>query len=192
MDVRVITLRYSDGLQGFPEAALTKATTGREVLEVREHFFVHGNVPHLALIVLLGGDNTAVTELVDFDPRIVLGTVDMGADEYYYHLYHMGDVVPGSPIDVKVVGYPTASIILYLGSGIADPPYSTQHGDFFLNWPPLWQGNIGTVPGNGVLVLPTTVPTGWMTGEEHPLQALVGPWSGPWTRLTNAETLVVE
>lgn len=58
MDVRVITLRYSDGLQGFPETVLAKATAGREILEVREHFFVHGNVPHLALIVLLGGDNT--------------------------------------------------------------------------------------------------------------------------------------
>lgn len=54
MQTRVITLRYSDGLQGFPEDALRTATAGREVLEVREHFFVHGNVPHLALVLLLG------------------------------------------------------------------------------------------------------------------------------------------
>ena len=39
MDVRVVTLRYSDGLQGFPEEALRKATAGRDVLAVREHFF---------------------------------------------------------------------------------------------------------------------------------------------------------
>ena len=26
-----------------------------------------------------------------------MGTVDMGADEFYYHLYHIGDVVPGGP-----------------------------------------------------------------------------------------------
>ena len=54
MDVRVITLRYQEGLQGFPEEALRKAISGREVLEAREHFFMHGNVPHLSLTLLLG------------------------------------------------------------------------------------------------------------------------------------------
>ena len=54
MDVRVITLRYQDALQGFPEEALRKAISGREVLEAREHFFTHGNVPHLSLTLLLG------------------------------------------------------------------------------------------------------------------------------------------
>ena len=54
MDVRVITLRYQDALQGFSEEALRKAISGREVLEAREHFFLHGNVPHLLLTLLLG------------------------------------------------------------------------------------------------------------------------------------------
>lgn len=54
MQVRVVTLRYSDALQGFPEDALRAATSGRDVLELREHFFVHGNVPHLGLVLLLG------------------------------------------------------------------------------------------------------------------------------------------
>ena len=54
MDVRVITLRYDEGMQGFPECALRQATAGREVLEAREHFFLHGSVPHLALVLLLG------------------------------------------------------------------------------------------------------------------------------------------
>ncbi len=54
MQVRVVTLRYSDGVQGFPEEALRQAASGHEVLEVREHFFLHGNVPHLALVLSLG------------------------------------------------------------------------------------------------------------------------------------------
>lgn len=54
MDVRVITLRYQEAQQGFPEGALRQATAGRDVLEAREHFFTHGNVPHLALVLLLG------------------------------------------------------------------------------------------------------------------------------------------
>ncbi len=54
MDVRIVTLRYSDGAQGFPEEAMLKAVAGREVLEAREHFFVHGNVPHMAVVLLLG------------------------------------------------------------------------------------------------------------------------------------------
>jgi hypothetical protein len=126
------------------------------------------------------------------DPRIALGRVDIGADEFYYHLYHTGNVIPGSAIDVKVVGYPTAPVTLFLGSGIQDPPFATQHGDFWLNWPPVLQGGIGAVPGDGVLVFTATVPTSWVSGEQHPLQSLVGPWGGGWTRLTNFDTLVVE
>jgi len=52
MDVRVVTLRYQESVQGFAEEALTQATAAREVLEVREHFFVYGNVPHLTLVLL--------------------------------------------------------------------------------------------------------------------------------------------
>ena len=36
MYVKVVTLRYQEGVQGFPEGALRQATAGREVLEVRE------------------------------------------------------------------------------------------------------------------------------------------------------------
>lgn len=54
MQTRVITLKYNEGVQGFPEDALRKATFGREVLDVREHFFVYGNVPHLTVVLMLG------------------------------------------------------------------------------------------------------------------------------------------
>jgi len=54
MRIRIITLRFNDILQGFPEEPLVQATAGKEVLDFKEHFFVHGNVPHLTLVVSLG------------------------------------------------------------------------------------------------------------------------------------------
>jgi len=54
MQVRVITMRYQEGLQGFSEDLLQKVTFGKTVLNVSEHFFLHGNVPHLTLVLQLG------------------------------------------------------------------------------------------------------------------------------------------
>lgn len=54
MQIRVLTLRYNDSLHGFPEDALRAVTFGCEVLDVSEHFFVYGNVPHLTLVLSLG------------------------------------------------------------------------------------------------------------------------------------------
>ena len=46
-------MRYSEGLQGFPEDALRTATFGREVLSMEHHFFMHGNMPHVTLVLSL-------------------------------------------------------------------------------------------------------------------------------------------
>lgn len=53
MQVRVITMRYSEGYKGFCEDDLRGATFGREVLSVETHFYMHGNVPHLTLVLTL-------------------------------------------------------------------------------------------------------------------------------------------
>lgn len=53
MNVRVLTLCYDPTLRGFPEGAIQQALAGGEVTDVREHFFVHGGVPHLCLVLVM-------------------------------------------------------------------------------------------------------------------------------------------
>jgi hypothetical protein len=116
----------------------------------------------------------------------------MGADEFYYHLYHVGDVVPGGSIDIRVVGEPSLPVLLGLGSGVQDPPQSTMYGDLYLQMPLLGQWDLSVIPGNGVLFCPATVPPSWASGEQYPFQALVGPLGNPSSVLTNLMTLTVE
>ncbi len=116
----------------------------------------------------------------------------MGADEFHTHLYHIGTVTPGSPIQVKVVGDPGVTpVTLALGSGVQDPPQSTQFGDLYLILPPVRTFNLGGVPANGVCVMSATVPTSWQSGDQYPFQALVGPLA-PGSALSNLMVLEVE
>lgn|GEM_PF-681080 len=135
------------------------------------------------------GDNSAVTELYDFegDPRISDSTVDMGADEFHRHLYHVGSVIPGSTIAVKAVGTPnTSPVTLGLGSGIQDPPLSTPYGDLWLQLPILKQLPMPDVGTNGLSILNGKIPGSWQSGEQYPIQVLVG------NELTNLMVLIVE
>ena len=99
------------------------------------------------------------------------GKVDIGCDEFYYHLYSTGDAYPGGGIDVKAVGAPGMPVTLALGASVLDPPVSTQYGDLFLPLPPLGAWNIGAIPATGILSRPSVVPSFWSPGSEHPLQA---------------------
>ncbi len=68
MQIRVVTLQYNETLQGFPEDALKTASFGREVLNASEHFFVHGNVSHLTLVLPLG-DSLRYENAGSYHPR---------------------------------------------------------------------------------------------------------------------------
>ena len=139
------------------------------------------------------GSADAALGSADFegDPRVASDRVDMGADEFYFHLYAVGGVVPGAPIDVKIVGCPGMPTLLALGNGVADPPLATQHGDLWLTLPLAQSWKLGPVPQNGVLLFSTRVPAGWLPGEQYPFQALVGSWGWKYTKLTNLLCLQV-
>ena len=61
-------MRYQEGLQGFSDDLLQKVTFGKTVLNVSEHFFMHGNVPHLTLVLQLG-DTPPYENAEGFRPR---------------------------------------------------------------------------------------------------------------------------
>lgn len=140
------------------------------------------------------GDSAASMANSDFegDPRMWFGAPDIGADEWCYHLYTDGAVIPGAPVNLKVIGYPTAGVVLFLGSGTLSPPFQTQYGKVWLKAPILWKEYLGIVPADGLLIFSAVVPASWSTSTEHPFQALVGPLGGSWTRLTNLEKILVE
>jgi parallel beta-helix repeat protein len=127
------------------------------------------------------------------DPRIASGTPDMGADEFDNHLYRVGSVVSGGPLEIKIVGSPGSKpVALGMSTGIQDPPQPTPHGDLHLKLPLVGFWPVGSIPSSGVLALPVTVPVAWKTGDRMYFQALFGNWGFPSSRLTNLMVFEVE
>lgn len=123
------------------------------------------------------------------DPRIaggVYGTVDMGADEFYLHLYFTGTPKPDETIDVKVVGPPGMTPVTI---GVSDSPLidpiPTQFGMLYLQMP-FTSVDLGVIPQDGVLVYEATIPSVWASGSQHCMQALVN------MELTNPVPLPIE
>jgi hypothetical protein len=123
------------------------------------------------------GSNASVIDPFDFegDPRIHLGTVDMGADEFHTHLYVTGDTAPGGSIQGKLVGLPgTSPVGLFVGTDVLSSPVSTMWGSFWLQAPWFLFGPLGAIPSDGVMVLSTTLPGTPPAPYDIPMQALIG------------------
>lgn len=50
MKVRIVTVPFREGLDGVGEEAIASALAGKRLLDVRDHFFVHGGRPYIALV----------------------------------------------------------------------------------------------------------------------------------------------
>jgi len=126
------------------------------------------------------------------DLRIANDQVDIGADEFYLHLYHRGDTFsPGDRMTIVVTGQPQIYVTLSLGGGVLDPPQPTQYGLLYLLLPIVRQENIGAIPSNGVLITKPFVPQVAKPGKDYPVQALFGPTGSPDAKLSNLMVLEV-
>jgi hypothetical protein len=121
------------------------------------------------------------------DPRIADGTVDMGADEFFPRLYHLGNATPGGKIDIRLLGKPNDPAIWAFSSATLSPPLSIPGLGGVLHLSPegLTAIPIGRFPATGVLGFSITFPSTFPR-MAIPTQALAG------VQLTNLDVVRIE
>jgi len=120
------------------------------------------------------------------DPRFLVQRADIGYDEFFRHLYVLGDFTPGGAVTIKIVGDPGSSpVVLSVGLGLKAVPLPTPNGDSFLD-DLVKEKGLPPIPPSGILVIPVTLPPVPPQSGLFALQALVGD------KLTNPFRIDVE
>ena len=122
------------------------------------------------------------------DPRKHPTTVDMGADEFYPHLYHTGKASPGNQIQIKIVGSPGQIVIwaYSLTGTLLEPPVLVPGlaGGLRLEWP-FFPIPLAILPKEGIYTFPFAFSPGFPAPSAYATQAVVG------FELTNADVISV-
>jgi len=122
------------------------------------------------------------------DPRVAFSEVDMGADEFYNHLYTVGLPSHGNRIDVKITGKPgPTSLWLCLSMKAKEIPQNTKWGDWYMEYPLVGPVLLGQIPAvEGIFVLHGSIPIKPPDQYDFHMQALIGQ------NLTNCCTVEVK
>jgi len=120
------------------------------------------------------------------DPRVSDGTVDMGADEFFPHLYHIGDGRAGGGCAPHLIGNPGTPTFWAMSMSVLDPPCSVPGlgGQLYLERSQLGMIPVDLIPATGHLVVTFGIPKTFPE-MKVPTQALIG------THLSNLDEVLV-
>lgn len=141
------------------------------------------------------GDNDSVISLSkdnDGDPRVAPiqdGTTDIGADEFYQHLYIRGAVQSGGEIDLVAIGIPNLPATLYIRPLIEEPHGGGGGFNSFTLWDEM---KLGPIPLSGALNRTIPVPSSAIPGDRYRLFVLEGYFGSEPQIMTNEIDLTIE
>jgi hypothetical protein len=100
--------------------------------------------------------------------------VDMGADEFYPHLYFTGDATPSGTIQSKIVGLPGQIINGFIiGVNLFDPPLPCDYGLWYMDNPFQIITDLGSIPSTGISKFQGQIPANPTAPYTFYLQAVI-------------------
>ena len=104
--------------------------------------------------------------------------VDMGADEFYVHIWAVGAFSPGTLLTLRIAGVPGDwPVAFFIGSDTWNPPLVWwPYGLWYIKGPMIGPFMMGTIPANGIVTLSGTIPNsppGPFTAYIHGLVGMI-------------------